>query len=346
MKKHRLGRTNLTIPLLGFGGIPIGERCSEEEAIRVLEVAFEQGIVFYDSARGYKASENRIGKALGPVRDQIVLATKGRERSRKGILTDIDASLRDFAVEYIDLYQLHGVDSKEELRFVLDDGGALQGLKEARDSGKVRFLGITGHNPDVLVKACLTGEFDTVQTPVNVVDRFIFKPEEALLPAARSKDMGVIAMKPLAGGTIKEPDLALRYTLSQDIDVAIPGMGSGKEVLENFEVAQRFEPLDERSLDLLIKEAKALGTEVCRQCGYCQPCPQGVQIREIFRLEGMFDRYEQKEAARVGFKGLVETGSGPENCAECGECEERCPYSLSIRSKLSKAAGKLLNINS
>lgn len=342
MRERRLGRTQLLIPILGFGGIPVGERCTDKEAERVLRTAHEQGIVFYDTARGYKASEARIGRAFKKNRDAVVLATKTRERTRTGILREIDASLKDLATDHIDLYQLHAVDSDEDLQAVLKEDGALQGLKEAQRQGKIRFLGITGHNPTVLIKASRTGEFDTVQVPVNIVDRFIFRPEEALLPTARSMDMGVIAMKPLAGGTVREPDLALRYTLSQDIDVAIPGMGSVGEVLKNADVARRFEPLDEASLDRLVKEAKALGTEVCRQCGYCQPCPQGIQIREVFRLEGMFDRYEQKEAARLGFRDLVDAGSNPAECAECGECEQRCPYHLPIRTKLKKAVEKFL----
>lgn len=342
MQERRLGRTELIIPILGFGGIPIGERCTAEEAERTLHAALEQGIVFYDTARGYKESEARIGKAFKEVRDKVIIATKSRERTRSGILREIDASLSDLATDYIDLYQLHAIDNEDDLKTVLGEDGALDGLKRARQRGKIRFLGVTGHNPDVLIKACKTGEFDTVQVPVNILDHFIFRPEEALLPTARSMDMGVIAMKPLAGGTIKEPDLALRYTLSQDIDVAIPGMGATKEIAENVEVARRFEPLDEVSFNRLVKEAKALGTEVCRQCGYCQPCPQGIVIREVFRLEGMFDRYEQKEPARVGFRDLVDSGSNPAECAECGECEQRCPYHLPIRRKLKRAVEKFL----
>jgi predicted aldo/keto reductase-like oxidoreductase len=336
---RRLGRTGLEVTVLGLGGIPVRDR-KQDEAMQVVQAALDEGLNFIDTARGYGDSEGKIGAALEATgkRQQVYLATKSPERSASGIKADIKRSLKELKTEYIDIYQLHGVDERQDLEQALAPGGALEGLKEARQEGNVGFIGITGHDPKLLREAITTGEFDTVMVPVNILDRFIFAAEETLLPLARELDVGVIAMKPLAGGVIKEPTQALRYTLSQAVDVSIPGMGSVSEIRENANVVRGFAPLTEDELTALVREAKALGTEVCRQCGYCLPCPEGIDIRQVFRLEGMYDRYERGEEAR-GLYG--ELAVKVEACQRCGVCEGRCPYKLPIRDKLVQAGGKL-----
>lgn len=337
MERRQLGRTGVRVPVLGFGGIPIRD-CTPAEAERVVGAAVDAGIEFFDTARGYGDSEEKLGRATRGRRDSLFLATKTPEREKAEAARDVEASLRCLDTGYIDLYQLHQVDTLEALHQVMGEAGALSALQEARRQGKIRYIGITGHNPAVLGEALRSGIFDTVQVPVNVLDRFIFRPEQELLPLAVACRAGVIAMKPLAGGVLKEASLALRYVLSQEVAVAIPGMRTEEEVRQNVAVARSFSPLTEEELDRLIGEAVALGTRVCRQCGYCLPCPQGIEIREVFRLEGMFDRYEQKEAARLLYAGLAVP---PASCVECGQCESRCPYRLPIRDRLKVAAGKL-----
>ena len=337
---RRLGRTGLKVSVLGLGGIPIRDR-GWEEAIQVVQAALEQGLNFMDTARGYEDSEAKMGTALEKAgkRQQVYLATKTPKRDAAGARADVDRSLRELKTDYIDIYQLHGVDERTDLKKVLAPEGALAALKTAKQEGKVRFIGITGHDPRLLSEAIKTGEFDTVMVPVNILDRFIFAAEETLLPLAKELDVGIIAMKPLAGGVIKEPTQALRYSLSQAVDVSIPGMGSVRELQENVDVAARFVPLSEAELEALMREAKALGTKVCRQCGYCLPCPEGINIRQIFRLEGMYDRYERGEEARGLYKELAVKAAA---CQRCGACEKRCPYKLPIREKLVQAASKLI----
>lgn len=339
LPKRRLGRTELEVRVLGLGGIPVRDR-KWDEAIAVVQAALEHGLNFIDTARGYGDSEKKIGTALEAAgcRRQVYVATKTPERKAAGAKAEVDRSLRELQTDYIDIYQLHGVDERENLEQVLAADGALAGLKEVRQEGKVRFIGITGHDPKLLREAIMTGEFDTVMVPVNILDRFIFAAEEKLLPLARELDVGIIAMKPLAGGVIKEPTQALRYTLSQAVDVVIPGMGSVQEVRQNVEVAAGFAPLTEAEFEGLVREAQALGTEVCRQCGYCLPCPEGIDIRQVFRLEGMYERYERGEEARGLYKELAVKADA---CRKCGVCEGRCPYRLPIREKLKRAASRL-----
>lgn len=337
LPERRLGRTGLRVRSLGLGGIPVRDR-DWDTALEVVRLALDRGIDFIDTARGYGDSEAKIGAAVGARRRQVYLASKTPARDAAGARRDLLTSLRELRTDYLDLYQLHGVDEKEDLERCLAPGGALEALQQAQQAGEVRFIGITGHNPRLLQEALKTGAFDTVMVPVNILDRFIFNAEETLLPLARELDVGVIAMKPLGGGVIKEPPLALRYTLSQAVDIAIPGMGTVAELEENIQIAGAFQPLTAAEYEGLVREVKALGREVCRQCGYCLPCPEGINIREVFRLEGMYDRYERKREAQALYRELPVL---PKACVRCGTCEKRCPYDLPIRDKLVRAAAKL-----
>lgn len=322
--------------LVGFGGIPIRDR-PYDEALRLVEKAVERGIDFFDTARSYGDSERKIGRAIGRmpgIRSSVVLATKSMERSKTGMMRDIETSLRTMGCEYIDIYQAHGVDSEESLQAILARDGAISALRRAQSLGLVLHVGITGHNPWVLRKAIATGEFDTVQVPVNALDRLIFRPEEVVLPEACALDIGVIAMKPLAGGALKPAEHALRYSISQAISVAIPGIGSMEELEAALNAAANPAPLSTEELDALIAGARALGPDICRQCGYCMPCPQEINIREIFRLLAMYQRYEQKTQARQSYEGILPKA---DQCVQCGACEERCPYKLEIRKKLAYA---------
>lgn len=337
MRRRRLSRTGLEVTQIGFGGIPIDKR-SRREAEETVQRAIDLGINFFDTARAYGTSEEKIGSVLSRGRYSVHLATKTYQRDRSGALSDIDRSLKNLRVERIDLYQLHQVDDEETLRRVLAPRGALAGLKEAQRVGKIDWIGVTGHRPDVLCKAIETGEFDTVQAPLNIVDHYIFDTEKTLLPLARRLQVGIIAMKPLAGGLLKETSRALRFVLDREADVVIPGLGSPSEVEEAVAVGSSFRPLSALEMRRLLNEAKELGREFCRQCGYCLPCPAGIEIPAIFRLEGHYDRYGATEEARRNYRTLARSTN---ECTECGECESRCPYRLPIREKLKGAERKL-----
>ncbi|MGB9847437.1 MAG: aldo/keto reductase, partial [Desulfotomaculales bacterium] len=207
MEMRQLGRTGLKVSLIGFGGIPI-QRVNNEAAAVVLQAALAAGINFFDTARGYTDSEEKFGLVLGKGGLHPVIATKSMARTREEMAADIERSLKNLQVDYIDLYQLHNVRSREDLRQVLAPDGALAALREAQAAGKVRHVGITGHVVDVLAEAVQTGEFETVQFPFNAVER---EGAARLLPLAEKLDMGVIVMKPLAGGALRPVRLALRF---------------------------------------------------------------------------------------------------------------------------------------
>ena len=169
MEKRRLGRTGMEVTCIGFGALPM-QRCTMEEAGEVLHKALDSGINFIDTARAYTDSEEKIGRHISSRRSEYYLATKSLKRTKEGMAKDIDLSLRLLKTDYIDLYQIHNVKKREEYEQAMGPGGALEALKEAQQAGKIRFIGITGHDYDLLVEGIKTNEFATVQAPFNAVE--------------------------------------------------------------------------------------------------------------------------------------------------------------------------------
>jgi len=334
MQYRDLGKTGLKISAVGFGGIPI-QRVPAGGVDAIINRALDLGINFFDTARGYTDSESKLGAVLKIRRQKIIIATKSLARTGEGMAADIKRSLDTLGVDYIDLYQLHNVKDKAALEQVLSPGGALAALKEAKKDGLIKHIGITGHIKSFLLEALKTGEMETVQFPFNAVE---LNGVQELLDLANQMGIGVIVMKPLAGGAIRNTGLALRFILEHPVSTVIPGMDSLEQVDENVRAGN--EPLtlstDERKI--LMEEAGKLGDAFCRRCEYCQPCQQGIDIPTVFLLDGYFSRYNLKGWARERYQDLQ---ARADSCLECGECEERCPYNLPIRRMLTDAATRL-----
>lgn len=335
MQYRRLGRTGLQVSCIGLGGIPI-QRVDQAEAVRVVRSALDNGINFIDTARGYTDSEEKIGRALkGVKREEVILATKATSRSAESILRDVDESLGLLGVEYIDLYQMHNVKTEEELNRVTGPGGALEGLKKAQGQGKIRYIGVSSHTRENLEKMIPMGIIDTIQVPFNAVEK---DTADRLFPLAQQHDVGFIAMKPLAGGALTHAQAALDFILKYPVSVAIPGMDSLEQVEANAQVGARGFRLPEAEKAALEAEVAQLGNAFCRRCGYCQPCPQGIDIPSIFVFDGYWVRYGLKQWAIDRYRSLSQHAS---DCQECGECEEKCPYDLPIREMLKQARAHL-----
>ena len=334
MEKRRLGRTGMEVTCIGFGALPM-QRCTMEEAGEVLHKALDSGINFIDTARAYTDSEEKIGRHISSRRSEYYLATKSLKRTKEGMAKDIDTSLRLMQTDYIDLYQIHNVKKREEYEQAMGPGGALEALKEAQQAGKIRFIGITGHDYDLLVEGIKTNEFATVQAPFNAVEP---KPLAKLFPLAKEMDIGRIVMKPLGGGQIENRVLALRYILAQDITVAIPGMDHPDHVKENLAAANPIRPLTAEEKAVLDAEVAQLGKNFCRRCGYCLPCAQGIDIPATFIIHLQYSRYGMKTAGAAKYEALPAKASA---CIGCGVCETRCPYDLPIRERLKQIAQEM-----
>ncbi len=333
MEKRTLGKTDIKASVVGFGGIPL-QGLSFADAERVLLHAFDKGIDFYDTARGYTDSEEKIGRALARHRDSVWIATKAMSRDAAGMRGELETSLRNLRTEMIDLYQFHAVGNMQQLERVLGPGGAYETLARAREEGKVRWIGITGHSRDILLHAAGLGKFDTVQLPFNAIET---EWEDEVLPAARRAGMGTIGMKPVAGGALADVAPAIRFTLTRGIDISIPGMDAVEQVDENI-TAGDLAPPSTGELDRLVAEKEAWGELFCRRCGYCMPCPSGLNIPFLLLLEGYYNRYELKDWAISRMETQKMKYS---DCTECGECLEKCPYNLPI-PELMKRAERLL----
>jgi len=355
LDKRRLGRTNLQVSQVGFGGTWISE-LPADQAIAVVRLAFELGINYFDTTPLDGDSEVKIGVALEDVRSECVYATKTGSRTKRESLDDVQNSLKRLRTNHLDIIQLHGIDDEKTLTKAMGEDGSLQTCKDAKKEGFVSFIGITGHRPRVLTKAIETGEFETVLVPINIVTQ---QALEELLPTAKALDVGVVAMKPLSAKTSnlitclyqpslslvsQEPELkallgenadqqvtsALHYVLGQDVASVIPGLCSINEV----EVAAN---AGDNYSSLTAEERKYFDFDLgdsCRDCGACMPCPQKVNIPAILRFQSFKEVYGLTEWAKKLYGGLEVKA---DKCSGCGECMPKCPYELQIERKLKKA---------
>ncbi|WFA08631.1 aldo/keto reductase [Tissierella sp. Yu-01] len=332
MQKRILGGTNYEVSVVGLGGIPI-QRVDKSTAVDIIREALNQGMNFIDTARGYTISEELIGQGLQIVgREKFILATKSMVRTYEGMLEEVKTSLQNLKTEYIDLYQLHNVRTMEDFKFVMSEEGALRALKELKEQGIIGEIGISSHGVEVLEAAIDSGEFATIQFPYNAVER----QGEPLFEKAKKKNIGVIIMKPLAGGAIRNGEQAIRFILeNSNVSVVIPGIDSVEQVVENAKPGIDELPLTSEDREKLEAEATSLGTQFCRRCGYCAPCTIGIDIPNNFIFDSYYTRYNLQEWATNRFKSL---SPWAKDCTECGECEKRCPYDLPIINMLKEVA--------
>ena len=326
MEYRALGRTGLQISPMGLGGIPV-QRIDAEGTKQLLQKLVAAGVNYIDTARGYTVSEEYIGYGLEGIRDKFVLATKSMARTREAMAADIDISLKNLRTDYIDLYQVHNPGPKD-LETVIAPGGALEALLEARQAGKIGHIGITLHSADMFQKALELSWVETIMFPYNLVET----QGEDLIRICGQKGIGFIAMKPLAGGAIEDATLALRFIgQNSNVSVVIPGMAEEKELQQNLAAGADTTPLSLEEKQKINQIRSTLGTQFCRRCNYCAPCPMGIGIPGIFVLEGYFSRYNLQDWAMTRYNGTPVKASA---CIGCGACEARCPYQLPIRKML------------
>ena len=328
MKKIRLGATTLEISEIGFGGIPIIP-LPREEAVSVVKHCFDLGITFFDTANMYPTSEEKLGVALKSVRNEVIIATKTAQRDAKGATDHLDLSLKQLQTDWIDVYQLHNVSNEEALNQVLAPQGAYEAVSKARDAGKIRFIGISSHSIATATEALKTGLFQTLQFPFNFIES---DPADKLFPLASQNQMGIIGMKPLGGGILERADLCFRFLQQHRYVVPIPGIRAKKEADEIIELYRNVEPISEADLKDIENIRSALGEKFCHRCEYCMPCEQGVQISSVLMFQAA-----AKRLSREGVKGWIgKAMQSVEQCIECGECEQKCPYHLPISDLLKE----------
>ena len=330
MKTIRLGKTELEVSRVGIGGIPL-TRPSFDEAVKVVRHALDLGINFIDTARGYNDSEDRVGKAIEGRRDQVIIATKGGGQNKASALKSIELSLEHLQTDYIDLWHIHGISNFDEYEKVTRSGGAMDAAKEALRSGKIRHIGMSSHNLDVALKAVSSGLFEAIMFPFNIISN---EAADKLVSLAKEHDVGFLAMKSFAGGTLNDAHLAMKYLLQFDNAVPVPGVEKAQDIEQIVNIVNgswKLTPHDQQR----IKEIHTkMSPRFCRQCEICLPCPKGVFIPGVTYLPILYGLWPREWF--LSWRYTTNAFNSAKNCDQCGECEKKCPFKLPIREIISE----------
>ncbi len=314
---------------LGFGGISI-QNFNPAVAREILIKMQEDECYMIDSAKGYTVSESYFGEALKEIRNNFFLASKSMARNYQSMKNDILDSLVKFQTNYLDLYQVHNLNSQTELDILLSEDGAYKALLEAKEKGLIKHIGVTSHSIDFSKTLVESGLFESIMLPYNLVE----EQAEVIFKRAKELKMVTIAMKPLCGGVLQDVEIALRFFNKNDCcDIVLVGMESVKQYNTNLQALKdRFTTIDQERT-LTIKQE--LGNSFCRRCGYCLPCPAGINIPFQWLVDGYLNRYDLKEWAKQRYYSQNTRAS---SCVGCKQCESLCPYDLNISEKMNSIA--------
>lgn len=325
METVRLGKTGLVVSKNGFGALPI-QRVGMEEAARILRKAYDNGINYFDTAHVYSDSEEKLGYALHDVREKIVISSKAMTTTVEGFWSQLQESLRRLQTDYIDIYQFHNpaVCPKPG-----DGSGLYEAMLEAKEKGLIRHIGITNHRMSVAEEAIASGLYETLQFPFSYLAT---EREEALVRKCAEKDMGFICMKALAGGLITHSDVAYAY-LAQFPVAPIWGIQRESELDEFLSYQENPPALDQQRLAYIEKERRELAGDFCRGCGYCMPCPAGIEINTCARMSLLLRRSPTANQLSPAGQAMMKKIEG---CLNCGKCKSKCPYGLDTPNLLRK----------
>ncbi len=268
--RRTLGRTGEKVSMVGLGGYHIGSQKDEQESIRIIRTALDNGINFLDNCWDYNGGESevRMGKALRDgYRQRAFVMTKIDGRTKKAAAQQLEESLRRLQTDHIDLLQFHEIIRMEDPERVFAAGGGMEAALEAQKAGKVRYIGFTGHkSPDIHLKMLETADahqfhFDTVQMPLNVMDAHYNSFGKKVLPVLVKKEIGVLGMKPMGAGIILgsktvEPMECLHYAMSLPTSVVITGCDSVALVEQALKAARTFKPLSETQVAALLARTR------------------------------------------------------------------------------------------
>lgn len=325
MDTIRLGRTNLTVSKNGFGALPV-QRVSMEEAGKLLRKAYDHGINYFDTARAYTDSEAKIGYALHDVREHIVISTKTTALKAEDFWKDLHTSLETLRTDYIDIYQFHNPPFCPKPG---DGSGLYEAMEEAKAKGMIRHIGITNHRLAVAEEAVQSGLYETLQFPFSYLAS---DKELALVRLCEEKDVGFICMKALSGGLITHSDAA--YAFLRHYPVApIWGIQREKELDEFLSYQDNPPELTDDLQAIIDHDRGELVGDFCRGCGYCMPCPAGIEINTCARMSLMIRRAPTAALLNEKSQAMMKKIEG---CLHCGRCKTKCPYGLDTPTLLER----------
>lgn len=325
MRTVTLGNTGITVNKNGFGALPI-QRISEEKAVYLLQKAYAHGINFYDTARFYTDSEEKIGAAFEGMRDKIYIASKTMTTKVDEFWEQLETTLKNLRTDYLDIYQFHNPAFCPKPG---DGTGLYEAMLEAKEQGKIRHIGITNHRLAVAEEAIESGLYETLQFPFSYLSS---EKELALVEKCKKAGMGFIAMKALAGGLINNSKAAYAFMLQHDTVLPIWGIQRERE-LDEFLSYQENEPVIEEVQPIIEADLKELQGEFCRGCGYCMPCPVGIEINNCARMSLMIRRAPSEAQLTEEMQAKMKK---IEECLHCGKCAAKCPFGLDTPTLLEK----------
>lgn len=325
-KTVTLGRTGITVNFHAFGALPI-QRADNETAVKILRKAYDGGMRYFDTARGYSDSEYKIGLALADVRKDIILATKTFSSTPEVFWKDLETSLSNLKTDYIDIYQFHN----PAVCFKPGDGtGMYEAMQQAKSQGMIRHISITNHRMHVALEAVRSGLYDTLQFPFSYLSD---SKDIELVKLCREHNIGFICMKALAGGLIARGDAACAWLSQFDNVLPIWGIQNERELDEFLSYGTEPPKMTPEMKALIETDRKQLGGNFCRGCGYCMPCPAKIEIPMCARMSLLLRRAPtaawitpewQEKMRRI------------EDCIDCGQCKSHCPYGLNTPELLKQ----------
>ena len=321
-----LGQTGITVQKNSFGALPI-QRISTEEAVKLLRKAYDAGVTFFDTARFYTDSEEKLGEAFAGIREKVYIATKTAAATPEAFWADLNTSLKNLRTDYIDLYQFHNPSFCPKPR---DGSGLYECMLEAKEKGMIRHIGITNHRLHVAMEAIESGAYETLQFPFCYLAT---EKDLEVVEACRKAGMGFIAMKALSGGLITNSAAAYAFLDRYDHVLPIWGVQREHELDEFLSYIDNPPVMNEELAAVIAKDRTELLGEFCRGCGYCMPCPVGIEINNMARMSLMIRR--APSAAQLTPE-MQEKMLKIEGCAECGKCKAKCPYGLDTPALLKK----------
>ena len=329
-----LGKTGITVEKNSFGALPI-QRISREEAVKLLRKAYEHGVTFFDTARFYTDSEEKVGDAFAGMREKVYIATKTGATTVEGFWKDLNTSLKNLKTDYIDIYQFHNPSFCPKPG---DGSGLYEAMLEAKAKGIVRHIGITNHRLNVAHEAIDSGLYETLQFPFCYLST---EKELELVEKCKQANMGFIAMKALSGGLITNSAAAYAFLAQYDNVLPIWGVQRETELDEFLSYIDNPPGMTDEIKAVIAHDREELLGDFCRGCGYCMPCPAGIEINNCARMSLMLRRSPTSgwlsPAAQEKMHKIAD-------CLECGQCAAKCPYGLDTPSLLKKNYADYLDI--
>ncbi len=326
MKNVTLGKTGIVTPQNAFGALPV-QRCDMDMATKILRKAYEGGMTYFDTARGYSDSEEKIGEALSDVRDKIFIATKSMGRDPETVKQHLDTSLKNLKTDYIDVYQFHCV---EQCYKPGDGTGMYELMEDLKRQGIIKHIGITAHKIGIAEEIVESGLYETLQFPFSYLSG---EREVKLVQRCKENNVGFVCMKGLAGGLITNSKAAFAFISQYDNALPIWGIQKLGELDEWLSYMDEPPVMTDEIMEFIEKERTELSGEFCRGCGYCKPCPAGISINDCARMSLMIRRAPSQKWLSEEWQAEMKKIEG---CINCRQCESKCPYELHTPELLKK----------